>query len=141
MTFGFCLYIHQKQDCCLTDYKFFCFHGQSKIMYISKDKAEYPTTDFFDMEYRHLNLKMQDPNSRTLPSKPKNFELMKALAAKMSKGFPHVRVDFFDVNDRIYMGEMTFYHCSGFAPIQPMEWNLKLGELIKLNLTNTENFS
>lgn len=130
VTSGFCLYIHQKQDCCLTDYKFFCFRGQPKIMYISKDKAEYPTTDFFDMEYRHLNLKMRDPNSRTLPSKPQNFELMKSLAAKMSKGFPHVRVDFFDVNGRIYMGEMTFYHCSGFAPIQPMEWERKLGDML-----------
>ncbi len=130
VTSGFCLYIHQKQESCLTDYKFFCFQGLPKIMYVSKDKAEYPTTDFFDMEYRHLNLRMRDPNSRTLPRKPQNFELMKSLATKMSKGFPHVRVDFFDVNGHIYMGEMTFYHCSGFAPIQPAEWERELGYFI-----------
>lgn len=134
-------YMEDSNDNCLTDYKFFCFQGRPKIMYVSKDKAEYPTTDFFDMEYRHLNLRMQDPNSRTLPSKLQNFELMKLLATKMSKGFPHVRVDFFDVNGRVYMGEMTFYHCSGFAPIQPMEWDLKLGEWVKLNYIDCDKFS
>ena len=127
---GFCLYIHPKPECCLTDYKFFCFHGQPKLMYVSKDKAESPTTDFFDMEYRRLNLRMRDPNSKTIPPKPKNFELMKSFAQKLSQDFPHVRVDFFNVNGQIYAGEMTFYHCGGFAPIQPAEWNAKLCEWI-----------
>ncbi len=141
VTSGFFLYLHQRQESCLTDYKFFCFQGQPKIMYVSKDKAEFPTTDFFDMEYHHLKLKMRDPNSRILPRKRRNFELMKSLATKMSKGFPHVRVDFFDVNGRVYMGEMTFYHCSGFATIQPAEWDLKLGAWVKLNHIDCDKFS
>ena len=134
MSSEFCLYIHPKPESCLTDYKFFCFHGLPKLMYVSKDKAENPTTDFFDMEYRRLNLRMRDPNSKTIPPKPKNFELMKSFAQKLSQDFPHVRVDFFNVNGQIYAGEMTFYHCGGFAPIQPAEWNTKLGEWIKTSL-------
>lgn len=60
---------------CLTDYKFFCFGGIPKIVYISKDKAENPTTDFFDMDYTHLPIRMRDPNSDVLPEN--RFVLMK----------------------------------------------------------------
>lgn len=124
---GFCLWVHARRESCLTDYKFFCFHGEPKVMYVSKDKAENPTTDFFDMNYRRLNLRMRDPNSKILPRRPENFEKMKSLAKTMAKNFQHVRVDFFNVDGKIYAGEMTFFHCSGFAPIEPAEWNRKLG--------------
>ena len=102
----------------MTDYKFFCFGGIPKIVYISKDKAENPTTDFFDMDYTHLPIRMRDPNSDVLPEKPIRFDEMKKIAAVLSKGLPHLRVD--------------FYHCSGFAPIQPEEWAIKMGDWIKL---------
>lgn len=76
---------------------------------------------------------MRDPNSKILPRKPENFEQMKSLATKMAKDFPHVRVDFFNVKGKIYAGEMTFFHCSGFAPIRPAEWDKKLGDLIDVD--------
>ena len=117
---------------CLTDYKFFCFGGIPKIVYISKDKAENPTTDFFDMDYTHLPIRMRDPNSDVLPEKPIRFDEMKKIAAVLSKGLPHLRVDFYCANGKLYVGELTFYHCSGFAPIQPEEWAIKMGEWIKL---------
>ena len=117
---------------CLTDYKFFCFNGIPKIVYISKDHASEPSTDFFDMEYAHLPLRMRDPNSETPPAKPNNFGEMKELAEVLSKGIPFLRVDFYSVDGKIYAGELTFYHCSGFAPIFPKEWEVKLGEWIEL---------
>lgn len=117
---------------CLTDYKFFCFGGIPKIVYITKDKAENPTTDFFDMDYTHLPIRMRDPNSDVLPEKPIRFDEMKKIAAVLSKGLPHLRVDFYCANGRLYVGELTFYHCSGFAPIQPEEWAIKMGDWIKL---------
>ena len=117
---------------CLTDYKFFCFGGIPKIVYISKDKAENPTTDFFDMDYTHLPIRMRDPNSDVLPEKPIRFDEMKKIAAVLSKGLPHLRVDFYCANGWLYVGELTFYHCSGFAPIQPEEWAIKMGDWIKL---------
>ena len=84
----------QKVEKCLTDYKFFCFNGIPKIAYISKDHAENPTTDFFDMDYNRLPIRMRDPNSDTAPRKPECFEQMKELAEVLSKGIPHLRVDF-----------------------------------------------
>ena len=97
-----------------------------------EDKAENPTTDFFDMDYTHLPIRMRDPNSDVLPEKPIRFDEMKKIAAVLSKGLPHLRVDFYCANGRLYVGELTFYHCSGFAPIQPEEWAIKMGDWIKL---------
>ena len=51
---------------------------------------------------------------------------------KILKPLPHLRVDFYCANGKLYVGELTFYHCSGFAPIQPEEWAIKMGEWIKL---------
>ena len=117
----------------LTDYKFFCFHGVPKILYVSKDKAEFPTTDFFDMDYNRLHMRMKDPNSQVPPPKPDQFETMKELAEKLSEGIPHIRVDFYYIQNRIYVGELTFYHYSGFAKIQPEEWAIKMGDWIQIH--------
>ena len=54
----------------LTDYKFFCFNGVPKFMYISNDNSENATTDFFDMEFNRLDMRMKDPNSNVIPPKP-----------------------------------------------------------------------
>lgn len=116
----------------LTDYKFFCFEGEPRFMYISKDIGVNPTTDFFDMEFNNLPFKMKDPNSATKPMKPEQFDTMKKLARILSKGLPHVRVDFYCINGHLYVGELTFYHSSGFSPVNPVEWDEKIGNYIKL---------
>ena len=103
-------------------------------MYISNDGAENPKTDFFDMEFNHLPIKMKDPNSEQLPLKPQSFELMKELAKKLSEGIPFLRTDFYEINGNIYVGELTLYHNAGLSKIEPSEWNLKLGNYINLNL-------
>lgn len=117
----------------LTDYKFFCFDGKPVIMYRSQDKSQNAHTDFFDMDYNHLPIRMKDPNSDVPPEKPETFEKMKELATILCEGHPHIRVDFYNSNNEIYVGELTFYHCSGFADVHPYEWNLKLGSLIPIN--------
>ena len=83
-------------------------------------------------EQECLTIRMRDPNSDVLPEKPIRFDEMKKIAAVLSKGLPHLRVDFYCANGRLYVGELTFYHCSGFAPIQPEEWAIKMGDWIKL---------
>ena len=57
---------------------------------------------------------------------------MKEIAAKLSAGIPHVRVDLYNINGKIYFGELTFFHWSGVVPFDPPEWDYKLGELIHL---------
>lgn len=116
----------------LTDYKFFCFDGEPFMMYVSQDNAKNTTTDFFDMDYNRLPIRMKDPNSANPPSKPEKFEEMKDLSRILSKGIPHVRVDFYVINNCIYFGEMTFFHNAASTKVYPDEWNYKLGDMIKL---------
>ena len=125
-------FLKDVDDECLTDYKFFCFNGKPEIVYISKDNAVDARTDFFDMDFNHLNIHMKDPNADVPPSKPQEFEKMKEIATILSKGIPHVRIDLYDILGRIYVGEMTFYHNGGFGPVSPDEWNYKLGQMITL---------
>lgn len=119
-------------DKSLTDYKFFCFDGVPRVVYVSEDHAREPRTDFFDMHFNSLPIKMRDPNSDTKLEKPSDFDQMKKFAGILSEGIPHLRVDFYSVDGDVYVGELTFYHCSGFAPITPTEWNYKLGDWIEL---------
>lgn len=120
----------------LIDYKFFCFNGEPKIMYISADAAKDTTTDFFDMDFKHLPIRMKDPNAKILPQKPLQFDEMKRIAAVLAEGIPHLRVDFYIVNNHLYVGEMTFYHMGGFTPIYPVEWDKKMGDWIVLPKDN-----
>ena len=64
--------------------------------------------------------------------KPEHFETMIEYARKLSKGFPHVRIDFYNINGDIYFGEMTFFHNSGLVSFEPQEWDYKIGEWLKL---------
>jgi hypothetical protein len=67
-----------------------------------------------------------------VPQKPEHFQRMKELAAKLSKGMSHVRVDLYEVNGKIYFGEFTFYHCSGMLPFKPEKWDRVLGDWLIL---------
>lgn len=116
----------------LTDYKFYCFSGIPRIMYISKDHGKDPRTDFFDMEFNHLPIIIQDLNAEVTPSKPEQFQRMKQFAAILSKDIPFLRVDFYEINGKLYVGELTFFDGSGFELIEPPEWNDIMGSWIQL---------
>ncbi len=125
----------------LRDYKFFCFDGKVKALYIATDRQkpnEDTKFDFFDENFNHLPFEQAHPNAKVPPKKPINFEKMKELASVLSAGIPHVRVDFYEVNGKVYFGEMTFYHVGGFMPFEPEEWDYKLGEWLTLPTKNEE---
>ena len=123
----------------LRDYKFFCFDGQPKALFVASDRQckEETKFDFFDMNYQHLPITNGHPNASVIPEKPIKFNEMKVLAEKLSNGFPHVRVDFYEVNGRVYFGELTFYHWSGFMPFNPEKWDYEFGSWLKLPAQNT----
>ena len=119
----------------LRDYKFFCFDGEVKAMFIAIERqcggAE-TKFDFFDSNFNHLPFRNGHPNAIVLPDKPQCFDEMKQIAAKLSKGIPQVRVDLYEVNGKVFFGEMTFFHWSGMTPFEPEEWDYKFGSWIKL---------
>ena len=122
----------------LRDYKFFTFGGEPKFMYIAKGRGlgGETTADFYDMEFKHLPFKIDHEFAEVEPEKPVNFEEMKRLAAILSKGTPQLRVDFYEVDGKLYFGEMTFFHCSGMVPFRPEEWDAKIGEWVVLPKKN-----
>ncbi len=119
----------------LKDYKWFCFNGEPKALFIAQDRDnpdEETKFDFYDMEFNHLPIKNGHPNANVVKEKPAGFETMKVLASKLSKDIPHVRVDFYNINGNIYFGEMTLFHWSGFVKFEPKEWDYTFGSWIQL---------
>jgi len=123
----------------LRDYKVFCFDGTAKCLFVATNRqsVDEPTKfDFFDLGYRHLDIINGHPNAKIPPAKPHNLDLMIELAEKLSKGYPHIRVDFYEVNNRLYVGELTLHHWSGFEPFIPDEWDYVIGEWLILPTRN-----
>lgn len=117
----------------LKDYKIFCFDGEPKFLFVATGRQQNDTRfDFYDTEFKHLPLTNGHANADVWPVKPKNFEEMLEVAGKLSKGIPHVRVDLYNINGKIYFGELTFFHWSGIVPFDPVKWDYKFGEYLKL---------
>ena len=119
----------------LRDYKFFCFNGVVRALFIATDRNKEGVDvkfDFFDEEFNHLPFKQGHENASILPVKPHCFEEMKVLATTLSRGFPHVRVDFYEVDGHVYFGEMTFFHHGGWTKFDPERWDEVFGSWLTL---------
>ena len=132
-------YMEDKNSNTMRDYKFFCFNGRPEIMYLSEGLEDHRTArmSFYDMDMKITNCRRSDYKPLDYePEKPKNFEKMKEFSAILSKGIPHLRVDWYEINGKLYFGELTFSTASGFIPFNSETWNKRLGGLIDLNLVN-----
>lgn len=117
----------------LPDYKFFCFDGEVKALFIGTERGSGNVKfDYYDADFNHLDLIQQHPMSgRDIP-KPVCFDEMKVIASKLSKGIPHVRIDLYEVKGQIFFGEYTFYHHGGCVQFHPKSWDYKFGEWLEL---------
>lgn len=122
----------------LRDYKFFCFDGIVKYLFIATERQSGGEVkfDYFDADFNHLDLVQKHPMSGKMIEKPALFEQMKEVAAKLSKGLPQVRLDLYEVNGRIYFGEYTLFHHNGVVPFHPDKWDFIWGEQIHLPARN-----
>lgn len=124
----------------LTDFKFFCFNGKAKFLYVSQGLEDHQTAgiSFFDLDGMRLPFKRLDfrPIDRFVP--PHRFDEMKLLADSVAKRLdcPFIRIDLYEVQDKIFFSEFTFFPCSGMIPFDPLEWDAKIGELIHLPISN-----
>lgn len=128
-------YLEDLQTGELRDYKFLSFNGEPQIMFIATERQKVGKTtrfDYYDMQFNHLELEWVYPNADITPKCPICFEEMKRIVKLLSNNIPHVRVDLYEVNGKVYFGEFTFFHQSGMAKIKPESWDKKLGDLITL---------
>lgn len=116
----------------LKDYKFFCFYGEPRLMFVATNRGKDTKFNFYDLEFNKLPVKQHYNNSDKKILKPKGFEKMIELSRKLSENIPHVRVDFYDINGKVYFGELTFYHFSGMEKFEPEEYDKKLGDMLDL---------
>ena len=126
-------YLEDESGYELKDYKIFCFNGEPKLIEVDFDRFNGHKRNVYDLNWNLIDLIIEFPGDKSRKiEKPINFDEMLYVAAQLSKGIPHVRVDLYNVNGKIYFGELTFFHGSGMERFDPIEWNYKLGNLIKL---------
>ena len=123
------------------DYKFFCFDGEPKFMFIASDRGQRTKFDFYDLEWNKLPVSQYYPTSNYEISKPRNLEQILQYARILSKGFPHVRVDFYLNEDNIIFGELTFFHFSGEKKFQPEKYDEIFGSYIDLDKIQNKIYS
>ncbi len=124
------------------DYKLHCFNG--KVLMIQVDigrgtknhHRNWYSKDWEREPYRWSSPKgdgiYTDPSEEDIP-KPATLEKMIELSEVLSDGFDYVRVDLYDVDGKVYFGELTFHHDGGYQPILPEKWDLILGQKLTLS--------
>lgn len=120
------------------DYKFFCFNGKPKFLYVASERDTNVKFDFFDLDWNHINVKQVYLNSRKIIKKPDKFDEMIKICGKLSQDFPHVRVDLYYEKGRIYFGELTFFHMSGLSKFFPEKYDYIFGEYFDITTCNEE---
>lgn len=126
-------YMEDHVDGELRDYKFFCFNGEPKLMFVASERDSGQTKfDYYDLEFNHVDITQKYPNASRPLRKPVTFDEMIRLSRQLSAGFTHVRVDFYEVDGKLYFGELTFYHFSGFMPFKPAKWDKVFGDWLEL---------
>lgn len=114
----------------LIDYKFFCFDGKLSYIYGLSDRNMGKSVQLgvYDPNFNKLDVSRNDERPQYIPlPKPLNFDMMIKIAEGLSKDFPHVRVDLYNIDGRIYFGELTFYDGSGYMTFTPDSFDEELG--------------
>lgn len=121
---------NKNEKTALTDYKFFCFNGKPKRIYVISDRkaGEYALLGIYDVDFNKLPVyRCDEHRAEIAESKPKNYDQMLEVACKLAEDFPHVRVDLYNIDGVIYFGELTFYDGSGYFKYDPDSFDFEMG--------------
>ena len=126
-------YMEDESGAELKDYKIFCFNGMPKIIQVDFDRFTNHKRNLYDVEWNYIPVSIQYPTDQNnIVNKPEKLEKMLNFAKILSKNIPHVRVDFYSIHDKIYFGELTFTHGSGYENFEPEEFGLQMGSWLEL---------
>ena len=116
------------------DYKFLCFDGKIRCFWVDFNRSTNHKRNMYDLDWNLLPWNQWNyGNYESEFERPENFAEMVSVASELCKGFDHVRVDLYNVNGKIYFGELTFTNGGGYEPIHPREMDFELGSLWKLS--------
>lgn len=120
---------HENPNNELNDYKILCYSGKAKYIIVDTNRYTNHTRNIYTAEWEKLNLKSTDvPTSDNDINRPEKLKEMIDLAEKLSEDFPFVRVDLYNVNSKIYFGELTFFPWSGYVQFDPDSIDFLLGK-------------
>ena len=120
----------------LVDYKFYCFHGKPEFLYVSEGLENHETAriGFFDMNFKACDFGRNDfKRFEKAPKRPKTFAKMVKIAEELSKGLKFVRVDLYEIEGKVYFGELTFTPNAGLMQFDPPEWDERIGKMLELS--------
>lgn len=123
----------ENHGCELIDFKIHNFNGKPEIILVCSNRFSNVglCEDFYDIKWNHLDIKR--PNRPwNIIDRPNELDEMLELAKKLSKGFKFLRTDFYIIDGKIYVGELTLYPASGMIPFEPESADLDLGEKLVL---------
>lgn len=116
----------------LYDYKFYCFNGEPYCIFFASDRKNHVKADYYDLKWNLLPFRWRyEPSGKTHPA-PEKLQDMIKYARVLSEGFPFVRVDFYEANEKVYFGELTFFHGGGYGHYQPEEMDRIMGDMVTL---------
>lgn len=116
----------------LIDYKYFCFNGKVELVLVCSNRKKKLNETWFDAKWNLLDLREGACEIDKNIKKPINFNLMIELSEKLSKDIPFLRVDWYEIDGKIYFGELTFYPNSGREKFNPKKYDKILGDMLKL---------
>lgn len=121
----------------LIEYKFFCFSGQCELVLATYDRrmGQDVRCAFFDKHFNFIDVAVdceRKADFNNLPQRPKKFKEMIEIAETLSAPFPHVRIDLYNIEGKIILGEFTFFNMSGYMNFIPDSFDFKLGEAFLL---------
>ena len=102
------------------------------MLFVCSDRQSELKVDFFNLKWNRLPFSRKYPKSEKSIRRPENLEAMIGLSEKLARPFPFVRVDFYEIDSRVFFGELTFYPGNGVEPFSPVEWDHKLGSMLSL---------
>ena len=116
----------------INDYKIFCYNGKPEYIVVDVDRYIGHKRNFYNTEWENLHVTSDCPSADREIEKPRKLDEMLKIASKLSEGFPYVRVDLYEVGERVFFGEMTFYPWSGYVQFIPDKFDFKLGNKFAL---------
>jgi hypothetical protein len=116
----------------LDDYKFFCFDGEPKLVEITTGKGKDKQRGYYDFNLNPMPFTLGNASNNPITENLSFIPEMAKIARALSQGLKHVRIDLYNINNQIYFGEYTFHHSGGLFEVKPVEWDEKIGEMIKI---------
>lgn len=114
-------------DAGIEDFKILCFQGEPKFIIVDKDRYIDHKRNIYTPDWKRVDITTDHEQFKSEYPCPKNFEYMMDVAKILSKDFPFVRVDLYNINGKIYFGELTFYPWSGYVKFTPDSFDEELG--------------